>query len=131
MPRPGSVWKAFTNETAKQKWFAGPSGKCGPVERYMDVREGGRERAKGRWKSGIVSAFDAIYHNVVPHERLVYCYVMDWTIRRYPSRWPPCSSRAKAEQRGSWWTSKPPHPASVWLGPCRATLMSPEARLAT
>ena len=42
----------------------------------MDVREGGRERAKGRWKSGVVSTFDATYHDVVPHERLVYSYVM-------------------------------------------------------
>ncbi len=70
------VWQALTDEAAKQKWFGGPPEEFDLIERYMDVREGGRERAKGRWKSGVVSTFDAIYHDVVPRERLVYSYVM-------------------------------------------------------
>jgi uncharacterized protein YndB with AHSA1/START domain len=70
------VWKALTDEAAKQKWFGGPPGEWDLIERHMDVREGGRERAKGRWQSGVVSTFDAMYHDVVPHERLVYSYVM-------------------------------------------------------
>lgn len=70
------VWKALTDEAAKQKWFGGPPGEWDLLERHMDVREGGRERAKGRWESGVVSIFDAIYHDVVPHERLVYSYIM-------------------------------------------------------
>ena len=70
------VWRALTDEAAKQKWFGGPSDEWDLLERHMDVREGGRERAKGRWKSGVVSTFDAIYHDVVPLERLVYSYVM-------------------------------------------------------
>jgi uncharacterized protein YndB with AHSA1/START domain len=70
------VWKALTDEAAKQKWFVGPPGKWDLLERHMDVREGGLERAKGRWKSGVISTFDAIYHDVVLHERLVYSYVM-------------------------------------------------------
>ena len=70
------VCKALTDEVAKQKWFSGPPGEWDLLERHMDVREGGRELAKGRWKSGVVSTFDAIYHDVVPHERLVYSYVM-------------------------------------------------------
>jgi uncharacterized protein YndB with AHSA1/START domain len=70
------VWQALTDETAKAKWFGPPPGEWDLLERSMDVREGGRERAKGRWKSGVVSTFDAIYHDVVPHERLVYSYAM-------------------------------------------------------
>ena len=42
----------------------------------MDVRVGGSERLKGRWEGGVVSTFDAIYHDVIPNERLVYSYVM-------------------------------------------------------
>jgi uncharacterized protein YndB with AHSA1/START domain len=42
----------------------------------MDVRPGGRERVKGRWESGLVSTFDAVYFDVVPNERLVYGYEM-------------------------------------------------------
>ncbi len=42
----------------------------------MDVRVGGTERLKGRWEGGVVSTFEATYHDVIPNERLVYGYVM-------------------------------------------------------
>jgi uncharacterized protein YndB with AHSA1/START domain len=72
----GRVWKALTDEKAKAKWFGGPPDRWELVERHMDVRVGGTERAKGRWEGGVVSTFDAIYHDVVQDERLVYSYVM-------------------------------------------------------
>ncbi len=70
------VWKALTDPAAKQKWFGGSAGRWEPIERHMDVRVGGTERLKGRWEGGVVSTFDAVYHDVVPNERLVYSYVM-------------------------------------------------------
>ncbi len=70
------VWKALTDEKAKQKWFAGTPGRWELLERHMDVRVGGSERVKGRWEGGVVSTFDATYHDVIPNERLVYSYVM-------------------------------------------------------
>jgi uncharacterized protein YndB with AHSA1/START domain len=70
------VWRALTDESAKQQWFAGPPGRWELLERRMDVRVGGTERLKGRWEGGIVSTFDATYHDVIPHERLIYSYVM-------------------------------------------------------
>jgi uncharacterized protein YndB with AHSA1/START domain len=70
------VWKALTDEAAKQKWFGGTPGRWQLLERQMDVRVGGRERLKGRWEGGMVSNFDAIYHDVIPNERLVYRYEM-------------------------------------------------------
>jgi len=70
------VWKALTDEAAKAKWFAGPPGRWEAIERHMDVRPGGRERLKGRWEGGGVSTFDAVYHDVIPDERLVYSYEM-------------------------------------------------------
>ena len=69
------VFKALTDPVAKAKWFAGGSGYT-TLERAMDVRPGGRERLKGRWESGVVSTFDAIYQDVVPDERIVYTYEM-------------------------------------------------------
>jgi uncharacterized protein YndB with AHSA1/START domain len=69
------VWKALTDEKAKQKWFGTP-GRWELLERHMDVRVGGSERVKGRWEGGVVSTFDATYHDVIPHERLIYSYVM-------------------------------------------------------
>jgi uncharacterized protein YndB with AHSA1/START domain len=70
------VWRALTDETAKAKWFCGTPGKWELLERRMDVRAGGREYLKGRWDGGMVSTFDAIYHDVIPNERLVYSYAM-------------------------------------------------------
>ncbi len=70
------VWKALTDEAAKQAWFAGTPGRWELLERHMDVRVGGSERLRGRWEGGVVSTFDALYHDVIPNERLVYSYEM-------------------------------------------------------
>jgi uncharacterized protein YndB with AHSA1/START domain len=70
------VWAAFTDEAAKAKWFGTRVAKLEILERHMDVRPGGRERLKGRWEGGMVSTFDAVYHDVIAQERLVYSYEM-------------------------------------------------------
>ncbi|HZB89799.1 MAG TPA: SRPBCC family protein [Stellaceae bacterium] len=70
------VWRALTDPMAKQKWFAGTPGRWELIERQMDVRVGGRERLRGRWEGGVVSTFDATYHDVIPNERLIYSYEM-------------------------------------------------------
>ena len=70
------VWAALTDEKAKAKWFSGSPGEWELLEREMDVRVGGRERVRGRWGGGVVSDFEAVYHDVIPRERLVYSYVM-------------------------------------------------------
>jgi uncharacterized protein YndB with AHSA1/START domain len=70
------VWAAITDEAAKSKWFGGAPGQWELLERQMDVRVGGRERLRGRWEGGVVSTFDATYHDVIPNERLVYTYEM-------------------------------------------------------
>jgi uncharacterized protein YndB with AHSA1/START domain len=69
------VFKALTDPAAKAKWFAGGDGYT-LLAREMDVRPGGREHVQGRWDSGVVSTFDAVYHDVVPDERIVYAYEM-------------------------------------------------------
>ncbi len=70
------VWEALTDETAKSKWFREPPEQWELMERIMDVRVGGRERLRGRWKNAVVSTFDAAYYDVIPNERLVYAYEM-------------------------------------------------------
>lgn len=70
------VWRALTNEADKGKWFGAADGRWELIERYMDVRVGGREREKARWQGGVVSTFDALYHDVIANERLVYSYEM-------------------------------------------------------
>jgi uncharacterized protein YndB with AHSA1/START domain len=69
------VFRALIDPVAKAKWFTGGSGYT-VLSREMDVRPGGREQLKGRWESGVVTNFEAVYHDVVPDERLVYSYAM-------------------------------------------------------
>jgi uncharacterized protein YndB with AHSA1/START domain len=72
---PERLFRAFTDPDAKARWFTGHEGFV-LKERTMDVRVGGRERLEGRHASGLVTAFDAIYFDVIPGERLVYTYEM-------------------------------------------------------
>jgi uncharacterized protein YndB with AHSA1/START domain len=72
---PAQVFRALSDKAAKARWFVGGDGYTA-LEREMDVRPGGRERLKGRWTSGKVSTFDAVYFDVVPNQRLVYTYEM-------------------------------------------------------
>jgi len=75
-PAPASrLWAALTDLEAKSRWFIGPPGDV-IIERYMNVRGGGRERLTGRMANGVVHTFDAIYFDVVPETRLVYAYEM-------------------------------------------------------
>jgi len=73
---PERVFAAWSDPKAKAAWFSGPSGQWTPLEREMDFRVGGRERAKGRWKSGAVTDFQAHYLDIVPLRRIVYAYNM-------------------------------------------------------
>src|SRR5271166_5106517 len=70
------VYRALSDEAAKARWFGGEEAQWRQIERRMDFRAGGRERVQGRWEGGVVSTFDAIYHDIVPNERIVYSYEM-------------------------------------------------------
>jgi uncharacterized protein YndB with AHSA1/START domain len=72
---PAKLFHALVDKTAKARWFEGGGGYV-TLEREMDVRPGGKERVKGRWATGLVSTFDAVYFDVVPDRRLVYAYEM-------------------------------------------------------
>src|SRR5258707_12738804 len=72
---PAQVFNALTDPTAKAKWFTGGKGYT-LLAREMDVRPGGREHVKGRLQTGVVSTFDAVYHDLVADERIVYAYEM-------------------------------------------------------
>ena len=70
------VWRALSDREAKAKWFGGTVGEWSEIERSMDFRVGGAERLEGRWANGVVSAFEAVYHDIVPDQRIVYSYTM-------------------------------------------------------
>jgi uncharacterized protein YndB with AHSA1/START domain len=73
---PDRVFAAWADPAAKAKWFAVPSEQMKIVKREMDFRVGGRERAKGRWRSGRITDFQARYLDIVAAKRIVYCYDM-------------------------------------------------------
>jgi len=72
---PARVFAAFADQQKKDLWFGGGA-EWTPVSRSFDFREGGKEHAAGRWKSGVGSKFDCIYLDIVPNERIIYSYVM-------------------------------------------------------
>jgi uncharacterized protein YndB with AHSA1/START domain len=78
---PARVFAAFADPSKKARWFGG-GGDWTPLERTADFRQGGHERAVGRWKNGTVTAFDAAYLDIVPERRIVYSYVLHMDDRR-------------------------------------------------
>jgi uncharacterized protein YndB with AHSA1/START domain len=72
---PARVFRAWADPAAKARWFVGLAD-WRLLECAIDFRVGGRERLSGRKGSGIVSTFDAVYHDIVPDRRIIYCYDM-------------------------------------------------------
>lgn len=70
-PRP-LVFKAWSSADHVKRWFSPKTYTVADAE--IDCRPGGREYLQGRWTNGLVSTFDAMYHDVVADGRLVYSY---------------------------------------------------------
>ena len=70
------VYAAFADPEAKERWFGGRQKQWVAEVREFDFRVGGKERVRGRWHTGMVSDFQATYHDIVPNERIVYAYDM-------------------------------------------------------
>lgn len=70
---PSRVFKAYTSLEAKSAWFKTPSD-AEIIVRHLDFRVGGKERFQARWPSGLVTDFQAIYHDIVENERIVLVY---------------------------------------------------------
>ena len=73
---PQRVFDAFASIEGKDGWFTAPNEQWDVVERTMDFQVGGRERLKGKWRTGRVTEFDATYFDILPGERIVYVYEM-------------------------------------------------------
>jgi len=73
-----ALFHAWTDPSAKARWFNGPADKWTEVLREMDVRVGGRERVVGKFADSSESRFEALYFDIVPERRLVYTYDMYW-----------------------------------------------------
>ncbi len=72
---PERVFAAWAEPAAKARWFAGPSDWQTVVPEF-DFRVGGRERLRTGAPGKDAHRFDAVYHDIVPNQRIVYSYDM-------------------------------------------------------
>ena len=72
---PARVFAAFADPAAKRRWSACHD-ENGQGEHSLDFREGGFETMRGAPAPGGVYAMRAIYHEIVPQQRIVYSYEM-------------------------------------------------------
>lgn len=70
---PGRVFAAYTSLEAKRMWFKTPSD-AEILDRDFDFCVGGKERFRARWPSGLITDFQAVYHDIVENERIVLVY---------------------------------------------------------
>ncbi|HXD55459.1 MAG TPA: SRPBCC domain-containing protein [Solirubrobacteraceae bacterium] len=69
---PQRAFAAWATVEAKSKWFGPPS-----MDGYdFEFRPGGHERFVADVPDGARYRYDALYHDVVPEERIVYTYEM-------------------------------------------------------
>lgn len=67
------LWEALTVKEQKARWFGDVDNQ--PENWTIDFREGGREYSSGEFH-GLISTFDAMYLDIVEHERIVISYTL-------------------------------------------------------
>jgi len=71
---PAQVFRALSDKAAKAAGSRAATAIRRSSAKWMCARR--TRTPKGRWASGVVSTFDAVYFDVVPNERLIYAYEM-------------------------------------------------------
>jgi uncharacterized protein YndB with AHSA1/START domain len=73
---PARVFGAWTDAAAKVIWMDDPDYASDGTQYELDFRIGGHERFGGRTPEGAPYRYDAVYYDIVPGHRIVYCYEM-------------------------------------------------------
>jgi uncharacterized protein YndB with AHSA1/START domain len=74
---PPRVFAAFADAEAKAQWADDPDEpQTGDSESEFDFRVGGHERFGFKMPNGPTMGYDAVYYDIVPDQRIVYCYEM-------------------------------------------------------
>lgn len=73
---PARVFAAWATPEAKAAWFSGTAGESAEEIREFNFREGGSDRLRTRWNSGMISDFRNTYWEIIPDRRIVYAYEM-------------------------------------------------------
>jgi uncharacterized protein YndB with AHSA1/START domain len=70
------VFAAFATAEAKARWTDSPDVQPADGPKEFDFRVGGRERFSAKVPDGPTYGYDALYYDIVPDQRIVYCYEM-------------------------------------------------------
>lgn len=73
---PAKVFRAFSDPAEKWKWFGRPPEGWRPEVQTMDFRVGGKEISDGGPVGGPTILYEAVFHDIVPDERIITSYVM-------------------------------------------------------
>ncbi|MGO8959128.1 MAG: SRPBCC family protein [Streptosporangiaceae bacterium] len=76
LARPTRVFAAWADAKAKEIWMDDPDYQSDGSSYELDFRVGGRERFGGKDPEGSTYRYDAVYYDIVPDQRIVYCYEM-------------------------------------------------------
>ena len=80
---PEGVFRAFSDAEAKALWFPGGLDDWTvQAGRTLDFREGGREHSATGPVGGEFYHYTALYHDIVPNQRIVLSYEMSHSGRR-------------------------------------------------
>jgi len=73
---PAKVFAAWADAAAKAVWMDDPDYLSDGTESELDFTVGGHERFGGKTPEGTSYRYDAVYYDIVPDQRIVYCYEM-------------------------------------------------------
>jgi uncharacterized protein YndB with AHSA1/START domain len=68
---PERAFAAWAGPEAKARWYVDPD-----THLELDFRVGGHERHHGTAPDGRAYSYEALYHDIVPPQRIVYTYEM-------------------------------------------------------
>jgi uncharacterized protein YndB with AHSA1/START domain len=68
---PEQAFTAWADPQIKERWYVDSEANL-----ELDFRIGGRERSRGTAPDGNPYTYEAIYHDIVPAERIIYTYNM-------------------------------------------------------
>ena len=73
---PSRTFAAWADAKARQVWMDDPDYQPDDSKYELEFEVGGRERFSGYSPEGTSYSYDAVYYDIIPDQRIVYCYEM-------------------------------------------------------
>jgi len=73
---PTRTFTAWADAKAKDVWMDDPDFESNDSKYELEFAVGGRERFGGLTPDGTSYSYEAVYYDIVPDQRIVYCYEM-------------------------------------------------------